>query len=254
MRKYRQLTLFVEDLTPQQPCRGCQARNYDEGRFYRWIGCCVYCAVDHEAMRKGLTFELPVDPDACQAPPRSKDRLAKYAERFKKGLSIFNDQDFANGPGGFESPTKRRGEEGETGVERSGNRWRARTFWRGKKWLLGTYDLEEEATSRCREWWKIHKGVDVQPPAMWMPCCDDDRAFALEHEHLRNWQDEFPGLDALGIAKAYMMELRKVRKKPTQIEVWNELVSRISKAHARQVRVSEQQRHNKEKIQKEVTA
>jgi len=252
MRKYRQLLLFAEDFTPQKPCRGCQARNYDEGRFYKWIGCCVYCSVDHEAMRKGLSFELPEDPDVCQAPPRSKERLAKYAERFKKGLSLFNMNDYANGM--FESPTKRRGEEGETGVERSGNRWRARTFWRGKKWLLGTYDLEEDATSRCREWWKIHKGVDVQPPAMWMPCSDDDRAFALEHEHLRNWQDEFPGIDALGIAKVYMMELRKVRKKPNQVEVWNELVKRIAKAFGRKKRVTDGEGHNERVGNKEVTA
>jgi hypothetical protein len=252
MRKYRQVLLFSEDLVAQEPCQGCKARNYDEGRFFKQLGCCVYCAVDHDAMRKALMRELPKDVNICEHPPRSKQRLAKSAERFKNGLSLFNPDDYANGM--FESPTKRRGEEGETGVERSGNRWRARTFWRGKKWLLGTYDLEEEATSRCREWWKIHKGVDVQPPAMWMPCCDDDRAFAIEHEHIRMWQDEFPGVDSLGACEGYMMELRKARKKPTQVEVWNELTKRLQKIFGRRKRVTEVVGHNEQANHEEVAA
>lgn len=235
MRKYRQLLLFPEyDEPTQHPCYGCGAKRYDEGRFYKQIGCCVYCAVDTQMMRQGLRAERPVDTNVCQYPPRSKERLAIYAERYKNGQSLFNEADFANRM--FENPTKRRGEDGETGVERCGNRWRARTFWRGKKWLLGTYDLEEEATSRCREWWKIHKGVELKPPAMWMPCGDNDHAFAIEHEHVQLWAVEFPGVDALSHAKAYMMELRRVRRKPEELVVWNELVKRLDSALRRKKR------------------
>jgi hypothetical protein len=242
MRKYRQLLLFPEyDEVTQEPCRGCGAKRYDEGRFYKQLGCCIYCAVDPQMMRKGLRAELPEDPVACVTPPRSKERLAIYADRVKRGLSVFSKADLVFQ---FEAPTKRRGEEGETGVERCGNRWRARTFWRGKKWLLGTYDLEEEATSRCREWWKIHKGVDVKPPAMWMPCGDDDRAFAIEHEHVAIWAEEYPGIDTLALAKSYMMELRKIRQKPTQVEVWNELVKRIAKSYLRKQKLTLRMSHN----------
>lgn len=250
MRKYRQVLLFPEyDEPTQSPCRGCAAKRYDEGRFYKHIGCCVYCALDPQMMRKGLRVELPEDPVSCKSPPRSKERMAVYADRVKRGLSVFSkaDEVFL-----FDAPTKRRGEEGETGVERCGNRWRARTFWRGKKWLLGTYDLEEEATSRCREWWKIHKGVDVKPPAMWMPCGDNDHAFPIEHEHLRIWASDFPSVDALSHAKAYMMELRRVRRKPPEVDVWNELVKRLEKSHARKIKLTVRVGHNERKYADDV--
>lgn len=212
------------------PCRGCRARNYDPGRFFKWLGCCVWCARDYPTARAVLEGPLPVDAAGCDAAPGSRERMRVYAERAARGQSCFSAADRRCEP----EPTKRRGAEGETGVEKvlskSGGspRWRARTYFRGKKFMLGSFDFEEEAISVVKAWWKIHGGVDLPKPVLWMPCGDGDRSFAVEQEHIDRWREDFPGVDAARACHDLMMELRKVRVKPGQIEVWNELTGRLA--------------------------
>ena len=115
MPKYVQPDIFSVKESPkaQKPFVACGAKRYDEGRFYKLLGCCVYCAMEHESIRKSLARERPIDPMGCQEPPRSKARIDVYAKRYKLGMSIFSPFDNNQLD---EAPAKRRGLEGETGI------------------------------------------------------------------------------------------------------------------------------------------
>jgi acetyl-CoA carboxylase carboxyltransferase component len=93
--------------------------------------------------------------------------------------------------------------------------------------MLGSYDHEEEALSRVRDFWKIFRDVNLAPPPLWMPCADGDRAFAIEDLHLKMWSQQYPDVNALAVCKKYASELSRNRKKPCQIDVWNTLIDRL---------------------------
>lgn len=236
MVKYRQLELFFDDMSKkksdQSPCPGCKAKSYDEGRWFKILKCCVWCSKDQDVVRSIVRRPLEIDQEGCFAPPGSSERIAAYASRVARGLSCFSPVDII-APG---EPSKRKGNpgwchaEGETGVERYGAKWRARPFWRGRRWMLGTFELEEDALSCVRSWWKMRKGIKTDPPEAWVPCGDGEKWFAIEKEHVQDWIIQYKGVTkekCVEICLQYKKELSKSRSKPLQYEVWTELIGRL---------------------------
>lgn len=244
----RQLELWPEPAGPagpepayaqSWPCPGCGAKpgTYKPAERWRWLlgtsRLCDECARDREVVEVHLRDDRPPDPDACPYPIGSEAKIEWMARRAKAGLAVFQVWDNTWDPAPLKfwngAPDHRHAE-GETGVERCGKKWRARPFWRGKKWPLGVFPTEGEAIDRAREFWGIHHGDTSPPPVLWLPCKDEDGAIPLEREHLTSWVADYPGVDARRIAREYRRELRRLREKPPHAEVWRELKRRLAAA------------------------
>lgn len=228
----RQQELYADDSpipVPSQPCPGCGAKLYDYGRWFSRLQLCEWCAKDGDAVRSRLRRDLPESDAGTDAAPGSEERIRVYAERAALGLSCFSPADLVGVP----TPAKRRGapdwraEPGETGVERSGDKWRVRPAWRGRKWLLGTYAKRQEAIDRVKAFWDVRRGDPRGGPALWMPCGDEDGAFAVERENLALWRERWPGLDPLRVCRQLRAEVRKAKPRPPLGDVWRELVRRL---------------------------
>ncbi len=232
----RQLTLFDDDSPipiPSGPCPGCNAKSYDYGRWFSGLKLCEWCAKDRDVVRSRIRRFLPESPDGTDAAPGSDERIRVYAERVALGLSCFSQADLVGVP----QPVKRRGapdwraEPGETGVERSGDKWRVRPAWRGRKWLLGTFPKKEQAVACVKAFWDVRRGDPRGGPALWMPCGDEDGAFAVEKEHIAEWRSEFPLVAPLPVCRQLRSEIRRLRPRPPMAEVWRELVRRLAAAN-----------------------
>ena len=222
-----------------RPCPGCGAKagTYRPAERWRWLlgtsRLCDECARDREVMEVHLRDEPPPDPEWCDAPPGSDAKIERLAARVAAGLAIFQVWDNTWDPAPRKVLTGApdyQHEPGDTGVEKCGVKWRARPFWRGRKWPLGVFDSEEDAISRSRAFRSIHAGDDRRSPVLWLPCSDEDGAIAVEKEHLESWRADYPGAEARSIASKYQRELKRLRSKPTLSCVWRELKRRLAAA------------------------
>lgn len=196
---------------------------------------CDECA-DCEEVVLELLYLNP--PDAAEPSPYSGADDAKtdiLQERAALGYHVFHP---ADKPGCVWKPKPigppdTQHAPGETGVERCGERWRVRPFYRGRKWHWGIYDTEEGAISAAREFRKLYAHDQRPKPPLWLPCEGRDGEFgaiAIEYEHFDHWRTVYPGAPAKKIARTFRTELKRLRTKPTALEVFSELESRLEQA------------------------
>jgi hypothetical protein len=224
--------------SPNHSCPGCGAPpgEWQYAQRFAWltgtIGICDDCASIPEVVREIVRQDRPPDDTPCTHPAGSAEKVAWMAARFQEGRCLFHQDDnplvllpqVVGGQPDHVNPV------GQTGVERCGERWRVRPFYRGRKWFWGIFDTELEAISAARSFWKIY-GNDKRPkPVFWLPCAKDDAEFgaiAIETEHIDDWRVRFPGANARKIVRDYRAELRRQKNKPSAVVVFSELEARL---------------------------
>lgn len=208
---------------------------YDYGRWWAALRLCEWCAKDQDVVRSRLRRFLPESTDGTEEPP-GKARIDVYAARVAAGLSCFSDADKVYPHDPIQLAKVGRGDwqadPGETGVERQGKRFRVRPMWRGRKWKLGTFPSREKAVERAKAFWDIRKGDPGGVPPVWMPCGDEEGAFAVEEEMLAEWLKTIPLVrkplvTPLAVCKRLAAEVAKMRPRPAMPAVFAELQRRM---------------------------
>lgn len=240
----RQLTLWGPKRPPRihrpRPPKGCECPGCGSKKWLPavWLGgyvlgICRECADDQDVRAGYLMDNRPADPYPCPFPKGSDERIAWMAERVAGGFSCFQDGDWNHLPAPFKKPKgapDHRAEPGETGVEKCGDKFRVRPFWRGRKWKLGIYLYEAEARDRAREFRLVHGPDASDKPVLWLPTGDEDGAIPIEPKDLKQWAVDFPTSDARAVAADYRRELKRMRHRPPTAEVYQELLRRLAAA------------------------
>jgi hypothetical protein len=238
------LELSLWDFLPDRPpfpCPGCGARagEWTAGGMRhkvlrRWscLGACEECCADREVVAQLIRDEPPIDLEGCKFAPKTDGRVETMARRFAAGLSLFSPHDLVDVPDKIRrSFPDQIGAPGETGVERLGKRWRVRPWWRGRKWLCGTYDTKEDAIKAARKFWGAHPRDDRPPPIAWIPIDHSDKFVSIERQHVDLWHYQ-TGQGRKVLIAAFRTFAKKARKqKPIPLDrLWATLTTGISEA------------------------